>query len=80
MIRDFQAGTDDIRLSGIDADTTRSGDQAFVFIGGGDFTGAAGQLRYTNGVVSGDVNGDSVTDLQVEITNGAALGASDFML
>lgn len=80
LIRDFEPGIDDIRLSAIDADTTRAGDQAFVFIGGDGFTGAAGQLRYANGVVSGDVNGDTVADFQIGIVNGAEIGASDFVL
>jgi serralysin len=80
VIRDFQGSIDDIGISGVDANITKVGDQAFVFIGGKAFTGVAGQLHYVNWIVSGDVNGDKIADFHVEIANHAALVASDFML
>jgi VCBS repeat-containing protein len=58
---------DIIDLSGIDANTNVAGDQAFTFIGNGAFTRVAGQLRYANNVLSGDVNGDGVADFEIQV-------------
>ncbi|WP_274631312.1 M10 family metallopeptidase C-terminal domain-containing protein [Arvimicrobium flavum] len=79
-IMDFVPGVDDIDLRTIDANTKVSGDQAFSFIGKGAFTGAAGQLNFVNGVLSGDVNGDKVADFQVNVTGVSSLTAWDFIL
>jgi Ca2+-binding RTX toxin-like protein len=82
-ITDFSHG-DRIDLSAIDADPGLAGDQAFVFIGGGAFTGTAGQLRavVTGGdtVVSGDLDGDRAADVQIVLTGAVALTATDFAL
>ena len=81
VIRDFShAQGDDIDLSGIDASTKTSGNQAFAFIGDKAFSGKAGQLQYEDGLVAGDVNGDKVADFHIEIANHYALVASDFIL
>jgi len=88
LITDFQIGTDLIDLSGIDADLTRDGDQAFSVVG--SFTGAAGQLMIVermfehvslNTVVI-DLDGDAVEDafFFVETTSGALPSATDFIL
>lgn len=46
VVRDFsRSAQDDLDLSRVDANALRSGNQAFAFIGQGDFT-AAGQVRY----------------------------------
>jgi Ca2+-binding RTX toxin-like protein len=76
VINTFAHG-DKIDLSAIDARTNVAGDQAFTFIGAAVFSGVSGQLRFdmTNisatGVkaytVYGDVNGDSVADLSLQI-------------
>jgi serralysin len=76
VINTFAHG-DKIDLSGIDANSRRAGDQSFSFIGDDAFTGRAGQLRYdmTNisatgvksYVVYGDINGDRVADLSLQI-------------
>jgi Ca2+-binding RTX toxin-like protein len=76
VINTFAHG-DKIDLSAIDARTNVAGDQAFTFIGAAAFSGVSGQLRFdmTNisatGVkaytVYGDVNGDSVADLSLQI-------------
>jgi Ca2+-binding RTX toxin-like protein len=80
-IGDFsRADGDLIDLSGIDASTGASGDQGFAFIGARAFSGAAGELRYRDGVVSGDVDGDGKPDVLIEIANDHALAASDFIL
>lgn len=79
-IRDFEEGLDLIDVSRIDAQSSRAGDQAFKFIGSKAFTGTEGQLRYENGVVSGDINGDRSTDFQIALTDLSPLHASDFIL
>ena len=81
VIRDFShAQGDDIDLSGINASTKASGNQAFSFIGEKAFSGKAGQLQYKNGIVAGDVNGDKVADFHLDIANHAALHSNDFIL
>jgi serralysin len=81
VIRDFSgAQGDDIDLSGIDANAKALGNQAFSFIGNETFSGKAGQLRYEDGIVAGDVNGDKVADFHIEIANKHALSAGDFLL
>lgn len=71
VIRSFNADRDVIDLRGIDADTTRGGDQAFDFIGQNGF-GAAGDLRLAREGdawrVLGDVDGDGVADLEILVT------------
>jgi serralysin len=78
-ITDFTAG-DKIDVSRFDTDAAMTGDQAFTFIGNAAFSNTAGQLRYANGVVQGDVNGDGIADFSVIMANNAALSASDFIL
>lgn len=80
-IRDFSRSQGDkINLSGIDANTKASGNQAFDFIGSKAFSGDAGELRYVNGRIHGDMNGDKVADFHIDIENGHGLIASDFIL
>jgi parallel beta-helix repeat protein len=81
QIRDFsRAQGDKIDLGNIDAHTGQSGNQTFTYIDSKAFSGQAGQLRYANGHVEGDVNGDRVADFQIDIANHHALQASDFFL
>jgi hypothetical protein len=90
-IRDFAAGTDDIILQGIDANSLVAGDQSFTFLAGAnaDFTGVAGQLRFLHLIktgfsgftlVQGDVNGDQIADFSIELQGHVALTAGDFIL
>lgn len=81
QIRDFfRAQGDKIDLSGIDAELGTKGDQAFSFIGSKGFSGEAGELRYANGHVTGDLNGDKIADFSIDIVNHHALQATDFIL
>jgi Ca2+-binding RTX toxin-like protein len=81
VIGDFSRGqNDEIDLSAIDAKTGQSGNQSFRFIGDGDFTGAAGQLRFENGFVFGDVNGDRKADLAIELKDVNSMNGGDFIL
>jgi hypothetical protein len=70
-------------LSRIDADENTADNQAF-FLGGSEFTNAAGELvQFVEGghtVVAGDVNGDGVADFELEMMSDAVLVAEDFWL
>ncbi len=79
-IEDFQRGTDTIDLRGVDADATSSGNQSFSFIGGSAFSGAAGELRFNNGVLSGDIDGDGIADMAIRVNNVNTLTATDLEL
>jgi hypothetical protein len=91
IITDFTHGQDKIGLSAIDANTRVAGNQAFSWLGQGNFhnhhpgkliyrlynfTGTA----YDKTIVYGDVNGDARADFQIELTGLKALVASDFIL
>jgi serralysin len=76
---------DIIDLSAIDANANVAGDQAFNFIGSGAFTSVAGQVRFSNGRLSADVNGDGNADFSVDISGsnpfqGLQLDVTDFVL
>lgn len=75
---------DRISLLEIDANTIKSGDQAFGFIGKNAFGNHAGELRYqsANGgiIVYGDVDGDGVADFTVTLTGIKSIAAGDFIL
>jgi Ca2+-binding RTX toxin-like protein len=58
-----------IDLSAIDADTKIAGDQAFTYIAGAAFSHSAGELRFSDHVLQGDVNGDGATDFAVRIND-----------
>jgi serralysin len=79
-IRDFRRGTDHIDLRSIDANTKIAGNQAFSFLGQAAFHGKAGELRFDDGVVSGDVNGDRSADFKINVAGLSALGKGDFYL
>ena len=84
-IADFSRADDDkINLSGIDANSVAAGDQAFTFIAGAAFSNVAGQLRFVTvsgtTAISGDVNGDGQADFTINLTNGASLIVTDFVL
>jgi Ca2+-binding RTX toxin-like protein len=81
------AGGERIDLSVIDANANALGNQAFTFIGvASAFTNKAGELRVVenagNWFVQGDVDGDGVADLVIQVANGAAItwSGSDFNL
>jgi Ca2+-binding RTX toxin-like protein len=84
-ITDFsRAEWDVIGLSGIDAKAATLADDAFTFLGYAAFTGAAGELRATDlGAaqrIEGDVNGDAVADLVIEVRGTALAEAGWFIL
>ncbi|WP_421578815.1 beta strand repeat-containing protein [Shinella sp. M31] len=75
---------DRIGLSGIDANTALSGDQAFVFKGTAAFSGGKGELHFdkqaSDTYVYGDINGDKVADFVLHFDDAIAFQASDFIL
>jgi Ca2+-binding RTX toxin-like protein len=90
-ILDFAPGVDRIDLSRVDAKAiTPEEDDPFSFIGAAAFSalgpGGPGELRAFNvsgnlWQVEGDVNGDGVADLVIQIyVDGGALTQDDFML
>ena len=80
VIADFEHARDDIDLHRIDADTGKSGDQAFHFIGSSQFHSTAGELRYAAGVLSGDHDGNGVADFEIALLHSPHLTADDFLL
>lgn len=85
IITDFsRAEGDRIRLHSIDANSTNAViNDSFDFIGGGAFTNAAGQLRYSvvdgNAIVEGDTNGDGVADFSIKLMGLTELYSTDFV-
>jgi len=80
VIRDFEPGRDTIDLSRIDANANRGGDQAFDFIRGREFSGKAGELRFDDGRLAGDVDGDGRADFEIALRGVERLGADDMIL
>jgi Ca2+-binding RTX toxin-like protein len=74
------ANGDRIDLSGMDADTSSRGNQAFTFIGDDRFSGEAGELRARAGLVQGDIDGDGRSDFSIALAGGVVAGADDFIL
>jgi Ca2+-binding RTX toxin-like protein len=70
---------DRIDLSAIDANSTTLGDNPFSFIGGSFFNGAAGELRFADGLLQGDLDGDTAADFTIQVVT-PTLNATDFML
>ncbi len=85
IILDFTASSGDrIDLSSIDANSSATGNQAFIFIGNGSFSGQAGQLRYqeigSNTYIYADVNGDRTADFSIQLAEALALQKDYFVL
>ena len=81
VIEDFSRSQGDlIDLQQIDANSTVAGRQAFQFIGNAQFSDTPGELRFANGILSGDTNGDGTSDFQVAVNGYNRMFASDFLL
>jgi Ca2+-binding RTX toxin-like protein len=83
-ITDFTTG-DRISLQTIDARASSAAtNEAFSFIGTAAFGHHEGELRYqalgANTLIQGDVNGDGNADLEVVLTGGHVMHATDFQL
>jgi len=84
-IYDFSASQGDIiDLSGIDANESKNGDQAFKFIGADAFDGKAGELRSVvkdgETYVSGDTDGDGKADFMIHLDQSVTFQADYFAL
>jgi serralysin len=64
--------SDWIDLRAIDANSLLSGDQAFTWIGGAAFS-AAGQLRFSGGILSGSTDADAAAEFEIELAGNAGL-------
>lgn len=67
VILDFGAG-DRIDLSRLDAVPGRSKDQPFDFVGSDRFSGKSGELRFADGKLLADLDGDRTSDFAIGIT------------
>jgi Ca2+-binding RTX toxin-like protein len=80
VIADFTRGRDKIDLSAIDAIFGTAAEDAFKFIGSAAFGNVAGQLRYVGGVLYGDVDGDGLADLTIQLSGAPTLTPADLIL
>lgn len=78
-VMDWNRG-DKIDLREIDANSRTAGLQHFNFLGGQSFHNVAGELRYANGLLEGDVNGDGRADFTVLLIGSPSIGAMDLLL
>lgn len=84
MIADFEQGLDLIDLGGFDINPATAAIDVFTFIGSGNFTGQAGQLRYIqtaagNTFLYGDLDGDRKVDIQIGFRGLYDLTSADFL-
>ena len=83
MITDFDHLVDDIDLSGIDANITVAGNQAFRWVGTAALTGA-GQLGYFtsggNTIIRMSTDADAASEGEIQLNGIKALTAVDFYL
>ena len=81
VIADFNAVQGDrIDLRPIDTNPELTGDQGFAWIGSAVFGGVAGQLRFTGGVLEGDVDGNLTADFQIALSSVTSLTAANIWL
>jgi Ca2+-binding RTX toxin-like protein len=75
---------DTIDLAGIDASTSKSGNQVFSYLGTSAYSHHAGELRYTksggNTYVHGDTNGDGIDDFSIKLVGTITMEKGDFLL
>jgi Ca2+-binding RTX toxin-like protein len=81
QITDFSSAEGDrINLSSMDANSNTSGtNEGFTYLGAAEFTGTAGELRFADHVLEGDVNGDGFAEFRIHL-NVASLSELDLVL
>jgi Ca2+-binding RTX toxin-like protein len=83
-IRDFNGSDDIIKLSGIDANTSVSGNQAFKFIGTQGFHKTAGELKAYevkgNTYIAGDTDGNGYANFTIKVLGDHSFTKGDFVL
>ncbi len=83
VITDFHHLTDKIDLSGIDADTTTAGDQAFHWVGSAALTGPGELGFFTSGgntIILASTDGDRGAEFQIQLNGVPGVSALDFYL
>lgn len=81
VIADFASGTDRIDLSTIDANGASAGNGAFTgFIAASEAFTAAGQLKFSGGVLYGNTDGDSAAEFSIALTGVTGLTVDDLVL
>jgi len=78
VITDFTHGTDYIDLSGIDANTKKKGDQAFLYSSNSTYKAYSVWLK--DEVLYGDVNGKKGAEFHIALTDVTVLDKWDFVL
>jgi Ca2+-binding RTX toxin-like protein len=79
VITDFNSAQGDkIDLTKFDANLLTAGFNGFTFIGAGDFTGA-GQLRFVDHVLSGNVSGNAGADFEIQLVGVNSFSATDLV-
>ena len=79
VITDFNSQQGDkIDLTKFDANMLDSGFNGFSFIGAADFTGA-GQLRFVDHVLSGNVSGNAGADFEIQLVGVNSFSANDLV-
>ncbi|WP_232253700.1 hypothetical protein [Pseudomonas glycinae] len=79
VISDFSSlQGDKIDLSHFDANLLAAGLNGFTFIGAGEFTGA-GQLRFVDHILSGNVSGNATADFEIQLVGVNTFSANDLV-
>jgi serralysin len=79
MITDFNSlQGDKIDLTQFDANLLNAGFNGFSFIGAADFTGA-GQLRFVDHMLSGNVSGNAGADFEIQLVGVNSFSANDLV-
>jgi Ca2+-binding RTX toxin-like protein len=79
VITDFSSlQGDKIDLTKFDADLLQGGFNGFTFIGANEFTGA-GQVRFVDHVLSGNVSGNAGADFEIQLVGVNTFSANDLV-
>ncbi|WLH34726.1 M10 family metallopeptidase C-terminal domain-containing protein [Pseudomonas sp. FP2196] len=79
VITDFNSAQGDkINLTNFDANLLSAGFNSFTFIGASDFTGA-GQVRFVDHVLSGNVSGNAGADFEIQLVGVNSFSANDLV-
>lgn len=80
LITDYSsAQRDRIDLRQIDASSRASGNQSFRWRSAQRFSGFAGELRYSSGVIQADINGDKRVDFEIQLSAAPRLSSTSFI-
>ncbi|WP_449258677.1 calcium-binding protein, partial [Chlorobium limicola] len=84
VITDFRSRQDRLDLSGMDANNTIAGDQAFsrIILGSSDAFSGAGQLRFdsASGILYGNTDSDADAEFAIRLSGVNSLRSSDIVL